>query len=499
MTGWDERLAFPREELRARTARGGLINVLFLGGAELLVLLQGLIVVALLGPSDIGLYGIVTTTAMTVVALRRVGIDEAFVQQSEERQEEEFQRAFTLELAVGLAFTLLLAASAPVVALAYGEDELLALMLAVAYLPTAFALQAPTWIFFRRMDFLRVRVLQALIPVVTFCVTVPLAAAGVGVWSLVIGPLAGNAVAVAAAIAVSPYRLRLRHDPEVRARYFRFSWPVFASSVALLVVQQGQIFAFDLHGGLAAAGFVTLAVTLTRYADRADHIVATTIYPAICAVRDRIATLEEIFEKSNRVALMWVLPFCAGVVLFAPDLVRFVLGDDWEPAVLLLQGLAGAAALQQLGYNWFSFYRARGEPEVQAVESAITVAGFLALALPGLAAWGFEGFVAGRIAGAALVVAVRVVYVRRLLPGVDMLRLALRGAWPVLAATALVLLVRAVPWTGERSVAQALAELALFAGVTGLLTWIAERPLLRELAAQVRRGGGRPAAVMGAR
>src|SRR5918992_1046067 len=195
----EERLGFPREQLRARTARGALVNALFLGGAEALVLLQGLIVTVLLGPSDIGLYGIVTTTAMTVAALRRVGIDEAFVQQSEEDQEDEFQRAFTLELGVGLAFSLLLVAAAPVVALAYGEDELLALMIAVAYLPTSFALLAPTWIFFRRMDFVRVRVVQGLVPLVTFCVTVPLAASGVGVWSLVIGPAVGNAVGVVTA------------------------------------------------------------------------------------------------------------------------------------------------------------------------------------------------------------------------------------------------------------------------------------------------------------
>src|SRR6266480_3393367 len=172
----EQRLAFPREELRRRTVAGAVINALFLGGAEALVLLQGLIVTVLLGPKNVGLYGIVTTTAMTVVALRRVGIDEAFVQQSEERQDEEFQRAFTLELMVGAAFSLVLLISAPLVALAYDDSRLLPLMAAVAYLPTGFALQAPTWIFFRRMDFVRVRALQAMIPAVTFCVTIPLAA-----------------------------------------------------------------------------------------------------------------------------------------------------------------------------------------------------------------------------------------------------------------------------------------------------------------------------------
>src|SRR3982751_6840507 len=73
--------------LRVRTARGGAINGGFLSGAELLVALQGLLATALLGPDLIGLYGIVTTTAMTIVVLRRVGIDEAFVQTGAEDED----------------------------------------------------------------------------------------------------------------------------------------------------------------------------------------------------------------------------------------------------------------------------------------------------------------------------------------------------------------------------------------------------------------------------
>jgi O-antigen/teichoic acid export membrane protein len=363
-------------------------------------------------------------------------------------------------------------------------------MVAVAYLPTAFALQAPTWIFFRRMDFLRVRILQALVPLVTFCVTVPLAAVGFGVWSLVIGPAAGNTVAILAAIAVSPYRMRLRFDRAARSRYFRFSWPVFVATASLLLVQQGQLLAFTLHGRLAAAGFITVAVTLTRYADRADQIIATTIYPAICVVRERLATLREIFLGSNRVALMWVLPFCAGFILFAPDLVHFVLGAKWRPAVLLLQGLAGAAAIQQLGYNWFSFYRARGDSSRQAVEAVVMAAGFLLLAVPGLFLWGAWGFIAGRLAMGMLVLAVRRHYVGRLL-GIELLAVGARGAAPIVGATAIVLGLRALVWSGPRTLSQALAELVLFLGASALFTWAAERRLLEELVGQVRGGRSR--------
>src|SRR3954452_6422597 len=259
--------------LRAVTARGGALNAAFLSGAEGLVLLQGLLATALLGPSAIGLYGVVTTTAMTIVALRRVGIDEAFVQQAADHEEAEFQRAFAVELAIGLAGSLLIALLAPVLAAVYDDDRLLALTLGVAYLPVAFALQAPQWVFFRRMDYVRLRVLQAIVPLVTVAVTVPLLLAGVGVWALVIGPMCGNAAAVAAAVSVSPYRLRPVFEREALRRYLRFSWPVFATALAALAVAQGQIALFGLSSdGLAAAGWITLAAMMTGFSDRADQI-----------------------------------------------------------------------------------------------------------------------------------------------------------------------------------------------------------------------------------
>ena len=491
----DDRLAFPREELRGRTVRGVVLNALFTAATEGLVLVQGLIVSILLGPAAIGLYGIVTATAMTIVALKRVGIDEAFVQQSEAGQQEEFQRAFSLELIVSAAFSLVIAVAAPVVAVVYGESELLALTLAAAYMPVAFALQAPTWIFFRRMDFMRQRLLMAVGPVVTFAVTVTLAASGVGVWSLLIGPAAGNAAAAAAAVAVSPYRLRLRLERAAARRYFSFSWPIFVSSAAMLLLLQGQLVAFDVWGGIAAVGHLTLAYTLTRYADRADHVVASTIYPAICAVADRIDTLAELFVKSNRAAMMWSAPFCAAIVLFAPDLVEFVLGgNEWEPAVVLLQGLAVATGLQQLGFNWFSFYRARGESRPQAVEAAVMAGGFLAFAVPGLALWGATGFVVGRAAVSVAMLVVRARYVHRLLPGVRLWTLGVRGLLPVAAGAAAAPALRLVLWGGERPLWQAFCELALFLGATALATRALERDLLREFTRYLRTGKLTPVA-----
>ena len=94
------RLSFPRGELRRRTVRGAVVTAAFLVGIDGLVVLQGLVVTRLLGPAEIGLYGIVSTALVTVLALKRVGIDEAFVQRDTEAVGDEFRHAFTLELAL---------------------------------------------------------------------------------------------------------------------------------------------------------------------------------------------------------------------------------------------------------------------------------------------------------------------------------------------------------------------------------------------------------------
>jgi O-antigen/teichoic acid export membrane protein len=474
--------------LRVLTARGGAVNAAFLSGAELLVLLQGLLAIALLGPDLIGLYGVVTTTAMTIVALRRVGIDEAFVQTAADDEEAEFQRALTVELALGLAGAVAVAALAPVLAAVYDDDRLLGLTLAVSYLPIAFALQAPQWVFFKRMEYVRLRSLQAIVPLGTVLVVVPLLLAGVEVWALVIGPFVANLAAILAAWRASPYRFRLRPDREAARRYLHFSWPVFVTSVVALFVLQGQIAVFGLSDGLAAAGWITLAATLTRYADRADQILATTIYPAIVRVRDRTDVLEELFDKANRLTLMWAFPFGAGLALFGADLIVFVLGDKWRGAIVLLGGMAVAVALQQVGYSWFAFYRARGESWPQAVESVVFGAAFAAFAIPGALLGGSWGFVFGRVGCTACVLAVRHVYVRRLLPGVRLGALALRAAVPVALASAPVLAIRLAFWGGERTFAQALLELVVWLGGLALATHRLESGLLAELRGYLRAG-----------
>jgi O-antigen/teichoic acid export membrane protein len=475
----------PRSGMRQATARGTVINSAFQIGLGSLNFLKSLIAAGLLTAADYGVWGALFLAVALIVAIKTTGVSDKFIQQEEADQVEAFQKAFTLELiaSIGLMGCMLL--FAPLLALAYGEEELLAPGLAISAILPAFALQAPIWIHYRNMDFLRQRLLSATDPLTSFAVTVALAYAGLGYWSLVLGFIAGSWAAALAALASSPYPLRLRYDRGTMREYFSFSWPLVIAGASGLLIGQLSIFFGDVALGLAGAGAIALAATFSAYADRVDTVITQTIYPAVCRVAGDKALLLEAFTKSNRLTLMWGMPFGVALTLFASDLVHYGIGDEWEEAIILLQVFGLTAAFNHIGFNWSAFYRAVGDTKPIARVVATTTVTFCITAIPLLLVFDLPGFAGGMAIVTAVALALRARYVARLFDGFRVFRYFLRAIAPTVPAVAAVLLMRAVGH-GDRSLGRALAELAVYLIVTAVFTLVFERRLLAEALSYLR-------------
>lgn len=462
-------------DLRVRAARGTVINAAFLIAFNGLGVLKGFAVAAFLTTEDYGIWGLLITALITLAAFGAVGIDDRYVQQDEPDQEAAFQRAFTLQLALSGLLVVAICATLPLFALAYGTSEILAPGYVLALAFPAVALQAPLWAFYRRMDYARQRRLQAWDPVVALVVTVALGAAGAGYWALVVGTVAGAWSAAVAALRASPYRIRLRWERGAVRDYASFSAPLAASALSGVLIGLVPVLVAQRSLGTAAVGAIAIASTVSTYANRVDDIVTDTLYPAICAIRDRAELLTEAFHKSNRLALLWAAPLGVGLALFAPDLVEHVLGERWAPATFVLQAFGLTAALNQIGFNWTAFQRALGDTRPIAVVSGVTLFAVLAIAVPLLVAEGVDGFGLGMLAAIALSVLVRLRYVARLFPLVPVVRNAALGVAPTVPALAAVLGLRLAGG------APAGLELAVYGVLVLAVTLAAERALLREL------------------
>ena len=472
--------------LRTTAARGTIVNSVFLTGVSALSLLKAFVVAAFLSPDDFGVWGILVAGLVTLLFLGQLGIGDKYIQQAEDDQEEAFQKAFTLNLIAMMGFTVLLLAAVPLLALVYDEPEVVAPGIVLALVVPLTGFTSPLWIYYRRMEFFKQRVFQAVDPVVSFIVTVALAIAGAGYWSLVLGVVAGTTMAAIVAVRVSPHPLRLRFAREDMREYFDFSWPLTIANVSRIVVAQSAILVGDWQLGLAAAGAITLAATIAQFTQKVDAVVTDTIYPAICAVRDRTDLLLESFVKSNRLVLMWGIPFGAAIALFAPDLVEYVLGERWREATTLIQAFGVIGALAHIGFNWDAFFRARAETRPIAIVAGISTAFFLAGPIPLLIVDGLDGFAIGMAANMVVTLMARTWFLVKLFPAFQMAVHAARAILPSVPAVGAVLFVRALD-NAERSAGIALAELALYLAVTLVATIVFERRLLTEMLGYLRR------------
>ena len=478
-------LGQPGSGLRRHAARGMLVNSVVMVAIAGLALVQRLIVSRLLSPAQFGLWSVVLLAVLTVLFLKNAGIGDKFVAQSEEDQERAFQKAFTIDLALAVGCVGLGLVGLPALALIYGHPDLIAPGLVLSLAIVGNSLQAPVWIYYRKMDFARQRLLMAVDPCVTFVVTVALAALGAGVWSLVAGAVVGAFSGGAVALALSPYQPRLVWDRGTAREYFSFSWPVIvAGGSGMLIAQAAQVSATRI-AGLGASGGVGVASSISGFADGVDGIVTQTLYPAICAVRDRPHLLYESFVKSNRLALLWGLPFGVGVAVFAPDVVHFLIGDKWRFATGVIRAFALVAAFDQLGFNWTAFLRALNLTRPMAVLSLVQVGAFFLVALPLFIMWGLPGFAAGWLVVGAATLASRTYYLKRLFPEFRMLRHTARAVLPSVPAVAIVLALQAMH-PGQASAGLALAELGIYLAVTAAASVACERALLAEVLGYVR-------------
>jgi O-antigen/teichoic acid export membrane protein len=472
--------------LRRTAARGVIVNGVYLVGLNFLTFVKAFIAAGLVSTGDYGIWGILSVTLIAMLWLKEMGVSDKFVQQQEEDQELAFQKAFSVELLLTGILFLVMLAGMPLLAKLYGHDELVAPGLVLAFLLPGLALQAPIWLHYRELRFMKQRKLQAIDPAISFVLTIGLAVAGFGYWSFVIATVVGTWATAIVALRSLPYKLRWRLDRDVLRSYLGFSWPLFVSALNGLVMTQVAIILGEAELGLAGVAAITLANTVWRYSQRLDEVITQTLYPVVTRVRERNDLLQESFLKSNRLALMWAGPFGIAFALFSADLVDFALGAEWQAAVPILQLIGLGCVINQIGFNWSAYYRGRGDTRPIAIASCIALAFFLAGPAPLLYFEGLVGYGWGIVGLCAVNALVRSHYLRRLFPDLRMAPHALRALAPSLAPTAAVLLMR-LGFDGPRAGWQAASELAIFVTLTLLSAVFFERRLLREIAGYLGR------------
>lgn len=432
----------------ARVAgRGFFINVAFTIFVQGLLLVQGLLVPRLLGPEDVGLFALAMAAASIGITLKSLGTAEKLVQERHADLPLAYSVAFTLEIIVTTSLCVLLVAGAPLFARYYDEDALVPIIavLALSLYAGAF-ISLPSALFQRRLQYLGQNVITALGPVVGFAVTVPMALAGFGVWSLVVGAIAPLVVGAPLVAWSTPLRPRLRlHGPYVRS-FLRYGWPLWTSRLMGLASSVVGTVVISRSLGIAALGFFSVAQSMGNRALVVDTIVGQTIFPALCRAQDDAVGQRRAFAATNRVTAMWSATVGLAIAVFAEDVIRIILGAKWAPAEFLFQLEGLSVVTLSIGWSWDIFYRARGETKPTLAWSAISEAWVFVVLLPCTVLWGLTGAAWAVLALGVIALPARQLFLRRIFPGVNLLA----DVWRELLAVGSAALVAAIAraWVG---------------------------------------------------
>jgi O-antigen/teichoic acid export membrane protein len=476
----------PTDGRRVRAARGAVINTGFLIGLNLLGLLKGFLIAGFITVAEYGVWGLLLASFAALFGLVQIGVNDKYIQQNAPDQQAAFQVAFTLQLILSCAFVVLVIAVMPIYAVAYGNWDILLPGWVIAFAMPATAFQTPLWTFYKRMDYMRQRRLQAIDPILAVIVSLTLAILGFGYWSLVVGTIVGAWAAAFFAVRASPYKLGFRYERGTVREYWTFSGPLMFQGFCISVIALTPTLAAQRALGVAAVGAMAIANNISQYTTKVDRIMTATLYPVVCAVKDRFDLMQEAFLKSNKLGLLWATPTGLAIVLFTPDIVNFLIGDRWESAIPVIQAYGAVAVINQVAVNWTVFFRAIGNTKPIAVGGAVMAFGAAFIATPLLLAEGLVGFAFGYGAAVCIFMVVRFMYLKRMFSLTMMIRNAVRGLLPGLTAFAVTGAVRLLIDQGERTEGAAIAELGLFTLIAIVMTFLLERSLLSEMGAYLR-------------
>ncbi|MFL5907558.1 MAG: lipopolysaccharide biosynthesis protein [Solirubrobacterales bacterium] len=481
--------------MEEQAIRGVPWTLLTYAGSKALTLAAIVVLAHLLPPGDFGLFSLALLAVGFFYMFRDLGLGATLILRQDRDDARWLGSVLTLSIATGVVIALVTAAVSPLMADLLNEPQLTGLVSALA-LMTLFGAVGSFYegMLQRELEFRR-RLTGYLAQSILFAaVAIPLAAVGVGVWSLVIGQLAGMAAYSISLWAVNTRRIRPALDRGAVRDAFETGRGFLVQGGVAYVQQNVDYLAVGGIMGSASLGYYSMGYRLAEVPNFAiaDPIAKVT-FPGFARMRERGEEIGGAFLSTLKIVGLIAFPF--GIILSAAadPFTRALFGDNWLPMIgpLMILGLWAAARTIEVTLGWL--LNSTGHALVNGgVAAALTVptVPLLILAAEG----GSLTQVAAVVLGHNLAfIAVLAVFVRSRV-GVS-LRGQLNALRPVLVAAPLT-------WISTWGVAEATAGLPAALGLAasvlvGAIVFAAvvsavEPGLLRYAFGQAKRSLGRP-------
>lgn len=380
-------------DLEGRAVKGFAWASLSSIGAKLIVFVMTLVLARLLVPADFG----VVAAALTVITYLDLGLDlgvgAALVYEQEKGVTHRARVAFSLNLVmtVGAAAVFFLAAPTLAEFFRVGGDADVFRALALFVLLRGGG-QVHEAVLRRDLRFREITAVEVTRAVTRAAVTIALAGAGFGVWSLAVGLLASELLAMLRLWSIVHLIPAPRIDRSVAKALLGYGLSILVVQIVSEVGVNSDYLVVGHMLGPVQLGFYVIAFRLPELAIMNTlNVFSNVAFPAFSRARaEGRDSLRTPMLKTLSIVTLFGLALGVGLAIASRDAVSVLFGSKWAPSAAPFAMIALALGLESVGYAAGDLLKATGRLRTLLIiigsTSALQVIGFLVVAREGITA-----------------------------------------------------------------------------------------------------------------
>lgn len=355
----------------------------------------------LLSPDDFGLLGMALIFVGVGQLLADFGIGSALVHDRESKSDPVIlSTCFWLNLAVSVLLAILIAALAPVIAGFFGRSDLAPITALLSVnLVVSGLLVVPQSMLYRDMRFADLAYAQVGGSFVGLLTAVSMAWNDLGVWALVVQPIAGNLA------TGSILYFLVRWAPSFNFSYSRvrhllhFSGNVMGTSLLSYAQRSADGLLIGRFLNAHAVGLYSQATQIMLLPlQQVSSVVVRVLFPTLVQLQADMPRFRKAYLKSVSAIALITFPLMTGLFALSDDFIIVVLGPGWTDMAPLLRVLSWVGMMQSIATTTGTLFLGSGNAaamfRVSLVVTPVIIGGISAGTH-----WGIEGVAIGYALG----------------------------------------------------------------------------------------------------
>jgi O-antigen/teichoic acid export membrane protein len=306
-----------------------------------------LYIAKLIGPESFGLVGMLTLFILLAESVVSNGFSQALVQRSQKLTENDFSTIFYINFLWGSSIYGLLFITAPLIAEFYNQPQLvpIARVLFVIIIINSLTVVVRAQLLIR-VDFKSQTVSSAAATIVSSALAVYLALHGYDYWAFVWLLLSRALVLNIFLWLFTRWWPKLIFSKESFLSLFKFGSNLMLAGMVATIVNNLYVAMIGRYFNAASVGYFTQATSLTNFLSGfISSSLQGVTYPILTSIQEDRDRLVSLYQKLIAITMLASLPALVGFAAVADSFVRVFLGDEWLPAVPIIQILCFARVI----------------------------------------------------------------------------------------------------------------------------------------------------------